>query len=252
MEKVFVLLIVFSAIAALGQESPRKFVVWSGDKTCGIVSPSLANENQPECISLVTPRGPVSIIRHNSINLSVAFLEVEGYIIVAAQIDNASENPIEIDTDLWGAAHFSSMEDFTTGAKPLVAETSVPSREIVRGIKSGVGIDNSSDTFMASITKGTEIRETRRSDGTRVRQAVIVEDADAKRVAISRNDSRVQHADAEQTRIRQNAITQKWIGAVDKIKGLVYFRRVKKSRFVVFSFGILDTSYIFRLPRNKS
>ncbi len=253
MEKVFGLLfVVFAIVAVQAQNEPRKVVVWSGDKICGLVSRSIPQESRPECSTAVTPRGTVSVITHGHISLSAAFLEEDGYIIAAIRIDNRSEAPMDVDTDQWGAAHYARYEDFSKGGKPILAETSIPSRDIVRGIKAGAGMDASADTFMASISKSAETREIRRSDGSRIRQVMIVDDADAQRMAGSRQVSRMEQASAEQVRIRQNAITQKWIGPSDKIRGLVYFRRVKKARLVVFSLGILDTSYVFRLPRNKS
>jgi hypothetical protein len=153
------------------------------------------------------------------------------------------------DSDKWGAAHFSKKENLRTGGKPIVAETAIPSRDLLRGMRSGTTIDNSSDTFLAGITKTTQIREIRQPDGTRKRQIVVVEDQQAMTDANLRSDSRRVFSNSEQERIRKNALTQKTVPADGSVRGLVYFRRVKKAEVVVFSFRVVDTIYVFRLLR---
>jgi hypothetical protein len=253
MTKLFTLVIVFLGIvAASAQNARERVILWGGDTTCGYRGSAIPSEDKISCESLSTPRGIVSVINHNGISIAASFLEDEDYIIAATFIKNTTAEPFGFDSDLWGAAHFEKKGDFYAGKKPLVAETAIPSRDIVRGMRSGVVLDDSLDVFMAGISKSSEVKEVRRPDGTRVKKVVIVEDPEAQRTAGSRSDSRAEHAQSEQERIRKNALTQKWIGANGAIKGLVYFRRVKKAELVVFSFKILDTTYVFRLSREKS
>jgi hypothetical protein len=252
MQKLVVLLLVLiSSMGILAQSKARKFVVWNPDKACALTSRSLRGDNTLECSVQETPRGPVSSVSHGGMSLSVAFIEEDGYLMAAVMVQNRNAEPLDIDTDHWGAAHFAKHEDFTSGVKPIHAETSIPSRDLVRGIKSGIGIDNSTDTFMASITKSVEVRERPRPDGRRQREVNIVDDAEAKDLAGARSTSRAEAAEAAQAKFRRNAVTQKWVPAGDKIKGLVYFKRIKKARLVVFSFDIQDTAYIFRLSRGQ-
>jgi hypothetical protein len=133
-----------------------------------------------------------------------------------------------------------------------MAETAIPSRDIVRGVRSGVMMDNSADVFLASISKSSEVREVRRQDGTRVKKVVIIDDPDAVENADARNASRSQAADSETEKIRKTALIQKWVPANGSVKGLVYFRRSKKAGLVVFSFRVGDVVYIFRVPRNTA
>lgn len=242
-------LLIFVAAANIAAAQHR-VVVWSGDKACGHKSRAILPDEALSCESLTTPRGNVSVLNHNGVSLAVAFVEDDDYIIAATRIQNTTDRPFEFDTDLWGAAHFESKEKFAAGTKPLLAETAIPSRDMVRGITSGVVLDNSIDTFMAGISMAGEVKEVRRADGSRVKKVVIVEDPEAGRIANSRSDSRKGHAASEQERIRKTAMTQKWLPALGSTKGLVYFRRVKKARLVVFSFRILDTTYVFRLLRD--
>ena len=252
MQKVFSLLIVVFAFVSVYAQSVRpKVIVWSGDKACGHTSFIVSPNESITCESFNTPRGIVSVVNHDGINLAVGFLEDDDYIIVATRIGNTTDLPFEFDTDLWGAAHFETKDGCFKGKKPLVAETAIPSRDIVRGIKSGVNLDNSMDTFMASISKTSEVKEIKRQDGTRVKRVVITDDQEAVRVAGSRNDSRTEHATGQQERIRKTALTQKWLRPKGSAMGLVYFRRVTKAELVVFSFRLLDTTYIFRLLRDK-
>lgn len=253
MQKVFTLpIILLFFVAAHTQEHGRRAVVWSGANDCGYKSKAVSPDESIMCGSLETPRGFVSTINHEGVNLAVAFLENADFIIVATQIKNTTNMPFEFDTDLWGAAHFATRDGFYQADRPLLAETAIPSRDIVRGIRSGVNLDNSMDTFMAGVAKTVEVKMVRRSDGTLVRSERIVDDQEAKRRAGSGNEIRSEHATEEQERIRKTAMTQKWVTAGGSARGLVYFRRVKQAGLVVFSFRVLDTTYIFRLLRKKS
>jgi hypothetical protein len=252
MQKVLVLLILLVTVAVASAQTPkRKTIVFNGDKSCGRKNFQPATDESIVCESLVTPRGNVSVVTHDDISIAVGFVEDEHYIIVATQIKNTSEQPLDIDTDTWGAAHFESKEAFFAGKKPFLAESAIPSRDIVRGITSGVTLDDSADTFMASISTASEVKQVRLQDGTRVKRVVIVEDPQAQTIAGSRKDSRAQSAVNEKDKIRKNAMVQKWVAAHGDAKGLVYFRREKKAGLVMFSFTIGDTAYVFRLLRDK-
>jgi hypothetical protein len=253
MQKVLLFLFLLLMCAATyAQTTKQKVINFSGDKSCGRKNFTPASDEVILCESLVTPRGNVTAITHDGISLAVGFLEDDDYIIVATQIKNASEQPLDIDTDTWGAAHFESRESFSRGQKPFLAETAIPSRDILRGITSGVNIDNSIDTFMADISTGSEVKTVTRSDGSRFKKVVITPDKDAQQTAESRKDTRAEHAIGEKDRFRKNAMIQKWIPARADATGLVYFRREKKAGLVVFLFTIGDTSYIFRLLRDKN
>ena len=239
-----------AATAAAAQAGPSKYVVWSADTACGRKNLLTSPDNAPSCQSIETPRGKVSVINYDELSLAVGFLEDGDYIVVATQIRNRSNMPFELDTDKWGAAHFERQEDFFNREKPLLAETSFPSREIVRGIKSGATIDNATETFMAGLSKTGVVKDVRRQDGTRVKQVMIGDDNEAINTAGVRNSARLDKASSDQERIRKSAFTQKWLGPLGDAKGLVYFRRVKKARLVVFSFRILEVTYVFRMLRD--
>ncbi|HEX3102701.1 MAG TPA: hypothetical protein VHQ01_12945, partial [Pyrinomonadaceae bacterium] len=138
---------------------------------------------------------------------------------------------------------------FYAGDKPIVAETSIPSRDIVRGMSSGAKLDNSLDTFIADSTMTTETKELRRPDGTRYKITVPVQDKQAKDEAVRRTETRTETITNEQRRIRSTALTAKSVPAEGSVAGLVYFRRVKKADFVVFSIKVEDTTFVFQLPR---
>lgn len=239
-------------VSAFGQKPDERVVLWGGDAACGYRGTGLSPDEKISCTSLQTPRGPLSVIHHDGLSLAIGFLEDKDRIVVAALLKNSTTETIQFDTDLWGAAHFRTVQGFYAGDKAIVAETAIPSRDIVRGVMSGITLDNSADVFMAGIAKASEVREIRRPDGTRVKKVVIVDDPDAQIGAASRGDSRAQIAGDELEKIRETALTQKWVAAQNSVKGLVYFRRVKKAGLVVFNFRIGDTLYIFRYPRNKS
>lgn len=235
-----------TAIAFVDAQSPMKVVVWSGDKNCGHPS------GQFSCDALQTPRGIVSVVNDgaNSVSLAVSFYEEDDHIIAATQIKNTSEQVLNFDSDIWGAAHFSKRGNAQAGRKPLLAETAIPSRDLLRGIRSGTAVDASADSFMASITKAGQVREVRQADGSRQRRLVIVDDQQAVTDAGMRNAAKREVSNNEQERIRKHALTQKSVAAFGSVKGLVYFRRVKKAEVVFFSFRILDSVYVFRLLRN--
>lgn len=234
------------------QTAGRRAIVWSGDANCGFKTKSIMPDEETLCASFTTPRGGVSAIRHNAVSLAVAFLEEGDYLIVGVHLKNLSNVPIDFDTDLWGAAHFAMREGTIGTEKPLLAETAIPSREIMRGISSGVSGQNATDMFLSGTTKKIEVREIRRPDGTRVRHDVVVDDQDARREAVERGEIRHGLATKKQAEIRKSAMTLKWLPALGTTRGLVYFRRVKSAALVIFSFKILDTTYVFRLPRKPS
>jgi hypothetical protein len=245
LRNIFALLIAVAATAIVGAQAPLKVIVWTGDKNCA------RGTSQVTCESLETPRGIVSVINDplNELSIAVSFFENGDHIIAATHLKNTSDESLLFDSDLWGAAHFKRKEKSALDSPPILAEMAIPSRDLLRGIRSGAAVDSSVDSFMASIARSGEIREVRQPDGSRQRRLVIVEDRQAKQDASLRSDARREHAIDEQERIRKHALTQKSVPAFGSAKGLVYFRRVKKADFVVFSFRILDSAYVFRLLR---
>ena len=250
MRKTVILLIFLLTTSAAFSQAKQKVVVWNGSATCGYKNFTLDNDESLTCSSIQTPRGPISVFEHDGVSLAVAFLEDDDFILVATQIRNSTTRSLDFDSDKWGAAHFKTSESFSKGNKPMVAESAIPSRDIIRGIKSGVYMDDSADNLMASITKTSETKEVRKADGTRVRKVVITQDKEAEQVAASRNSSRSVYANGEQERIRKTALTQKWVGPQADAKGIVYFRREKKAGLVVFALKIGDTTYLIRLLRD--
>ena len=247
MRNTFALLIAVAAASFTHAQYPLKVVVWSGETNCG----RGVAQAQVSCESLQTPRGIVSVIndRASSVSIAVSFFEDGDHIIAATHLENTSDEPLMFDSDIWGAAHFSKKENARSGGKPIVAETAIPSRDLIRVIRSSAAVDSSADSFMASITKTGEVREVRQQDGSRQRKLLIVDDQQALRDARQRNASRREHAISMQERIRKHALTQKTVPPYGSAKGLVYFRRVKKAAVVVFSFKVLDSIYVFRLLR---
>ena len=248
MRSLSILLFILAGIAIVhSQNTPLKVIVWTGDKNCGRGSQHVS------CYSLETPRGNVSVINDhdNDLSFAVSFYEDGDYIIAATHLKNSADEPLMFDSDNWGAAHFAKGEKVNAGNKPIRAETAVPTRDIVRGIRSEVADAASADAFMASITKAGEIREVRQPDGPRKRSLVIVDDKQAAADADRRSVSRRELATEEQEKFRKNALTQKSVLPNSSAKGLVYFRRVKKAAVVVFSFPIADSIYVFRLLRKS-
>lgn len=245
------ILILLFALLTAGAQTPRKVIFYNGDKTCGHKSRSISAADRIECSAIHTDRGNVNIIRHNDVSLSVAFLEEDDYILVAAKVANLGTEPLMFDSDKWGAAHFATKTGATKGERPLIAETSIPSRDIIRGMTSGRKMDDSLDTFIAENQKTGEIRDVRLPDGTRVKRVVVVPDKAAQEEAQSRGEIRMASTTSEQRRIRSTALTAKTIMPNDAVKGVVYFRRVKKAEFVVFVFEIEGTNFVFQLPRKE-
>jgi hypothetical protein len=239
-------LILITAIITVHSQRGRNVIVWSGDKGAAITELDTVT-----CGSIPTERGPVSTISRNGIGLAVAFLEGDNYHIVAAHLKNTSPDVALFDADLWGAAHFKTKEGYYAREKPIVAETSVPSRDMLRGLATGVKLDSSLDTFMAEGQTTVETRQLTRPDGTKYKVDVIVPDPEAKEAATRHNAARLDMVTSEQRRIRDSALTAKTVPAVGSVNGLVYFRRVKSADFVVFSIKVDETYFISQLPRKK-
>src|SRR5688572_21402452 len=119
MQKVLCLgLIVVCYCAASGQTPVRRAVVWSGEAGCGYRTKGIALDESLACGSIETPRGFVSTISHDGVNLAVAFLTDDDHLIVATQIKNTTDAPFSFDTDLWGAAHFRTRDEYYKAQKP--------------------------------------------------------------------------------------------------------------------------------------
>lgn len=246
------ILILLTAVLAAYSQSAQKVVVWSGDKTCGFKSKAVTADDLVKCGSIATTRGPVSTIRLNGIALAAAFLEDDDYNIVGVHITNDKSEPVLFDSDLWGAAHFKTREDYFARKKPIAAETSFPSRDIVRGMSSDAKLGNSLDTFIAEGQRTVETKEVRRADGTRYKVDVIVPDKNAQLAADRRNINRTDTLLREQRRIRSTALTAKSVPPYESLKGLVYFRRKEDANFTVFSLAIHDVIFIFQVPKIKN
>jgi hypothetical protein len=52
--------------------------------------------------------------------------------------------------------------------------------------------------------------------------------------------------------MRRNALVAKAVAPNSSVKGLVYFRRIKKAGYIVFSLVLDDTNYLFLLPRSEN
>lgn len=248
---LYSLILLILVSPALGQLTGR-MVVWNGDPGCGFRSRSVPKDDVFVCTSVLTERGTVATISHDGVTLSAAFLEDDEYHIVGAGITNETPDPIFFDADIWAAAHYKNRDAFANRKKPIGAETSVPSRDILRVLATGVKYENSLDAFIADGIKTNETKIYRRSDGTTYRADRIIPDKEAQAAAARQNSDRAKMVMNEQRRIRRTALTAKSVQANSSVKGLVYFRRFKESEFVVFSLSVADTTYVFQVPRRKN
>lgn len=252
MKGIVSILLLLILVVAAGAQTSRKVIFYNGDKNCGHKSRSIPSDDRITCTAIKTDRGNVSVIAHNDVNLAVAFLEDDDYILVAAKITNTGKEPLIFDSDRWGAAHYETKAGAYKGVRPLVGETAIPSRDIVRGMTSGRKLDDSLDTFIAENQKTSEIRDVRMPDGSRVKRMVVVPDKAAQEDAQRRGEVRLASTTNEQRRIRSTALTAKTVMPNDAVKGIVYFRRVKKAEFVIFAFELDGTTLVFQLPRKTN
>lgn len=245
------LLLSAAAGAAVGQEV-RPLVFFSGDAKCGYKNKAAVAAGEAfGCATVETARGPVNSITYRGIRLSVAFLEDDDYNIVGAAITNQGGEPVYFDADAWGGAHFRKRSDFQERKQPMLAELSIPSRDIVREMSVGTKYENSLDTFIAEGQRTSEIKEIRRPDGTRYRIRTIVPDKDAQERAQQQSSTRSELTSTQQRHLRETALTAKSVAAGSSIKGLVYFRKVKDAEFSIYSISVGGTTYVFQLPRAK-
>lgn len=245
------LVLVLVTLTTIETNAQRRYILWNGEKQCGQRGSGIAKDEAIECISVDTPRGKVSAVIHDEISVAVAIAEDGKNYILSTQIRNDSPTTIEFDTDIWGAAHFTQAKN-GNDRKLISAETAIPSRDLLKKITTAANQETEIDTYMADVARTTEVREQRRSDGTRYRTTVITPDQDAKRIANDRGEARQAIASDERSRIRSSAITQKWLKSGASVKGLVYFRRVKKAGLVIFSLKVSGTTYIFRFQTDQS
>lgn len=249
MKVLLSVVILINLIAVANGQGEGKVVFWNGEPGCGSRTRSVPNDAIFECSSVHTDRGQVSTITHDGVTLSVAFLENNDYNIVGAGIVNKSPETIVFDPEMWGAAHFKTKAAFQSREQPLLAETSIPSRDILRLMAAGVKYESSLDAFIADGQKAVETREVRKADGTRVKVDVVVPDKETQQAVRRKNTARAEMVVGEQRRIRETSLTARSVRPDGSVKGLVYFRRVSNADFVVFSLRIDDVTFVFQLPR---
>lgn len=249
MKTILLLISVFWMAPATFAQTAKILVFWSGDRECGIKVGPAAAGGVFLCSSTQTGRGPVSTITHKGVSLSVAFIDDGDFHIVAARLANNSQRVIQFDSDEWGAAHYRSKNDFDTGQSPQAAETSVPSRDLIKSISAEMKIKDSIGDFMGDIQMTGKIKELRREDGTRYKTTVIVPDDDARRAEARQLELRKEIFTREQQEIRKYALTAKSVPGLRSVTGRVYFRTVADTDFVVFSLSVAGISYVFQLPK---
>jgi hypothetical protein len=249
---ILILVIAGGILQSVSDAQHLKTVVWSGDSACGWKNAAVNLTEVYRCTSTETPRGSVSSVVHNNVSLAVAFLDRDDLITVAVEITNRNPDPLMFDAENWGAAHFRGREDFISGKKPIIAETSIPSRDVTRQISRRATSDNSVDEYLADIQQTIETVEVRKPDGTRVRVKKTVPDVEQQQTAESRSESRTMLAKNSTEQMRRNSLTAKTVVGNGFVRGLIYFRRVKKAKYVVFSMTLDDTNYLFLLPRTEN
>lgn len=244
-------LMLLAVASAASAQSPKKLIFWSGDANCGVKSRAITAPETVRCQQTFTERGPVSTISYDGIDLAVAFLEDDDMLIVGAHITNRTDEVIGFDSDNWGAAHFKTKSGFYAGEMPIAAETSLPTREMIRGMASEGRLENSLGEFVADTQMTAETRRIRHPDGTEYTRTTIVKDKEAKEAEVRQKVNRTEAITNEQRRVRNTALTNKSIPARGGVKGLVYFRPYKKAEFVIYSLSVADTTFVFQLPRVK-
>ncbi|MGE3467976.1 MAG: hypothetical protein AB7J13_13715, partial [Pyrinomonadaceae bacterium] len=241
-------LIILTISAAAMSQGARKVIVWTGDPECGFKSRAVDKPETVFCDSIPTERGPVSTITYDGVTLAAAFLEDGDRFIVGAQIRNDTDEVIGFDSDRWGAAHYRSRDEMVRRELPILAETSIPSRDIIRRMASGTRLENSLGDFMGDMQVVGETREIRRNDGTKYKTTVIVPDKNAAAHSDRIETNRTELSESEQRRLRKTALTAKSVRAGDSVRGLVYFRRIDDSAFVVYSLKVADVTFVFMVP----
>ncbi|MEO8648284.1 MAG: hypothetical protein ABI539_03865, partial [Acidobacteriota bacterium] len=101
---------------------------------------------------------------------------------------------------------------------------------------------------MADVQTSPETVDIKRGDGTRFKSVVVKPDKEA-RSAAANNETREDHTANGQRSIRSIALTAKSVAGGQFIKGIVYFRRIKKANFILFSIKMDGITYLFQLPR---
>ena len=241
----FIAIIAVMAGNALAQEA-RKAVVWSESETCGYKKNIDPATDPVKCLTINTEKGRVSVFEHSGLKLWIVLAFDDSKLLISTSLTNATDEPIAFDSDNWRAAHFESIEDFRNKKAPVFAESSIPSRDLLRGIRNGNARASSLDSYMANTHIVPKMVEVRKPDGTRTRVMVQGPNEEEQFLATTRFRNRDELTLEQQDAIRKNALTAKFVAANSTIKGLVYFRREKKAAYSMISMPIGDTTYILQ------
>lgn len=247
LHRALAILILIGGTLAVSAQS--RYVVWTGDESCGPKGIGIAPKERISCTSVETPRGRVSSFVHDGLSIAAAFVEMDGFLVLGVHLRNDTSKTIRFDSDKWGAAHFRSQDAVHLGKKPIAAETSVPYRDLIRNSRVLAAKDVAIDTYLADQSTTLETTRRRREDGTVVTSTVMTADEEASRLAKERAISREALAKQEKERFREGILSRKWLPPGGDTQGLVYFRKFDKAELVVFSLKVNGTVYIFRFLR---
>jgi len=231
------------AFVASAQEG-RRVLMWGDREDCGFKRNIDLAKEAVKCSTITTERGRVSVIEHEGLTLGIVLAFDKANLLISVSISNSTADLIIFDPDNWATANFHSMEEFRMGKPPVFAEYSIPSRDLVRGMRNSTALGNSLDTRMADIDVVMKTVEIRRPDGTRVRVLQQAPNEEARALAQSRSENRSELTGKQQSEIRKTALLDKAIPAHSTVKGIVYFRRENKAPYSLITMPIGDTLYV--------
>jgi hypothetical protein len=200
------------------------------------------------------------MIMTDNLTLAIRLTSDEGFLVLQTVLVNNSEKLIEFDSDRWEAAHYASLPDSTKANADLKTERSIPSRDLIRDIRTETADSLLLEKFMTESlierrTDSSPIVENPRNQKmtpvpTSNRGARPVQEpnkADQER-AQNMGISSVALSQAKQKEIRKYALIAKSIPPKGSLKGLVYFKRVKKAEIAEFRLPIGDATFSFVIP----
>lgn len=250
MKRAILLAFLFIFIPAVNSQEAKKVIVWGNTHGCDYKNEIVAKTEPLKCSALATERGQVLAIEHNGLKIVVFLTQKDDTLNLGTALANITKEPILFDSDNWIASHFRTPEEFRDGTAPIFAERSFPSRDILRGLRMEAAQRSSLDKYLADSQVTRRSAEYKRPDGTRTRMLVEGSNEEDQERASQRAETRKRITQEKQAEISKNALTAKTVPPESTVKGLVYFRRVRKAKFYVFKLPIADTTYVFPLAQN--
>ena len=247
-----ILLLVF-AFGAFGQteksSNTKKLIAWGESPECAEVDSQISKSETLRCDSFVADGESVMSIYFNGIFVAASLTDENGYIIADVYVGNNTDRRILVNPDTSVMVFYKSKAEYKATNKNLEIRDAIPPSAIAGKLINRVRWANALSSVGASMQTTTATITSQNSQTGTTQSTVTVPNRQAQAQAEQQNTSRANSTLNQAADIMASALKPNTIFAKDKINGLVYFKRHKKSTYAQMWLVVDNTYFIFDIAR---